>query len=97
MGLRSGIIVSRAGSTLLILVQIKHLQLDLAQHPRRNRLTALQSSLSNLFELLRHLMTLVFSSAATFKWTVAVTMAAHIASLCFYSLYVRLKQRGRSA
>jgi iron-regulated transporter 1 len=75
---------------LIALVQIKHLQIDLASHPRSNRLIALQSSLANLFELLRHVMTLVLSSAETFKWTVAVTMASHVVSLCFYTTYLRL-------
>lgn len=75
---------------MIALVQIKHLQIDLASHPRSNRLIALQSSLANLFELLRHVMTLVLSSAETFKWTVAVTMASHVVSLCFYTTYLRL-------
>jgi iron-regulated transporter 1 len=72
----SGIILTRGGSTAFSLAQIKQLQQSLAAHLECNRLTALQSALGYLFDLLRFVLTLVFSTTELFKWTAAITMTS---------------------
>ena len=85
----SGIIMTRGGSTAFNLAQTKQLQLCLVDHPQRNRFTALQSALMDFFDLLRFMVTLVFSTTDMFKWTTAITMAAHVMSLAVYTVYLR--------
>ena len=85
----TGIIVSRAGSSAFNLAQTKQLQLTLADLPQRNRMTALQSALMDLFDLVRFALTLIFSAPEDFKWTAAVTMAAHVVAILVYTFYMK--------
>ncbi|KAK1924769.1 Ferroporti-1 [Papiliotrema laurentii] len=93
----TGIIVTRAGSTSFQFAEIKQLQLSLADHPQRNRLTALQSALGHLFQLLRFAMTLVWSTVDTFKWTTAVTLGSHATAILLYACYISLGKHASAA
>ncbi|RSH91224.1 hypothetical protein EHS25_009523 [Saitozyma podzolica] len=74
-----GIALSRIGLWSFDLCQLKELQLALDSHPHRNRLTALQLSLSNLFDLAKYALTLAASTPAQFKWTAVVSWLAVLA------------------
>ena len=74
-------------------VQLKELQLALDNHPRRNRLTALQISLQNLFNLLKYVLTLILSNPASFKYTAVVSWMAVFTGASVYAIYLR-KVRG---
>jgi hypothetical protein len=80
---------NRAFVAQLILYQLKELQLALDNHPRRNRLTALQISLQNLFDLLKYAVTLAAASPRQFKWTALVSWLAVMSGACSYAVYLR--------
>lgn len=84
-----GIALSRIGLWSFDLIQLKELQLALDDHPRRNRLTALQISLQNLFDLMKYLVTLLASSPAQFKWTAVVSFVAIVGGGVSYAVYLR--------
>jgi iron-regulated transporter 1 len=84
-----GIALSRIGLWAFDLVQLKELQLALDDHPRRNRLTALQISLQNLFDLIKYAVTLAASSPVNFKWTALVSCIAVVAGGISYAIYLR--------
>lgn len=84
-----GIALSRIGLWSFDLCQLKLLQLALEDHPRRNRLTALQIALQNLFELAKYVVSLAAASPAQFKWTAVVSYAAVVAGGIAYAAYLR--------
>ncbi|ORY33734.1 Ferroporti-1 [Naematelia encephala] len=84
-----GIAASRIGLWAFDLCQLKELQLALDSHPRRNRLTALQISLQNLFDLLKYALTLAASTPRQFKWTAVVSWCAVVAGAISYAVYLR--------
>lgn len=73
----------------LTAVQLKELQIALNDHPRRNRLTGLQLSLSNLFDLLKYALTLAASTPSQFKWTAVVSWLAVLSGGISYAVYLR--------
>ena len=68
--------------------KVKELQLTLDAHPRRNRLTALQFSLQNLFDLFKYALTLAASTPARFKWTALVSWIAVFSGGVSYAVYL---------
>ncbi|OWZ66836.1 hypothetical protein AYX14_00563 [Cryptococcus neoformans] len=84
-----GIALSRIGLWSFDLCQLKELQLALDDHPHRNRLTALQISLQNLFHLLKYAVTLSASTPKEFKWTALVSFGALLVGGCLYTVYLR--------
>jgi len=74
---------------MLTHVQLKELQLALDNHPRQNRLTALQISLQNFFDLTKYFVTLIASSPREFKWTAVVSFIALVAGGISYAVYLR--------
>lgn len=84
-----GIALSRIGLWSFDLCQLKVLQLALDDHPRRNRLTALQIALQNLFDLAKYVVTLLAASPAQFKWTALVSYAAVVSGGIAYAAYLR--------
>jgi iron-regulated transporter 1 len=73
----------------LLIRQLKELQQALADHPDRNRLTARQISLQNIFDLLKYALTLVASTPREFKWTALVSWLAVAAGTGSYAVYLR--------
>ena len=69
--------------------QLKELQIALADHPNRNRLTALQIALQNLFDLLKYALTLSAATPKAFKWTALVSFMAVISGAMSYAVYLR--------
>ena len=55
----------------------------------RNRLTALQSSLQNLFDLMKYVLTLWVASPERFQYTAVVSWGAVLAGGTMYSIYLR--------
>lgn len=88
-----GIALSRIGLWSFDLCQLKELQLALEDHPRRNRLTALQLALQNFFDLLKYALTLGAATPKAFKWTALVSWAAVASGGVSYAVYLR-KVRG---
>ena len=43
----------------------------------------------DLFDLVRFALTLIFSAPEDFKWTAAVTMAAHVVAILVYTFYMK--------
>lgn len=84
-----GIALSRIGLWSFDLCQLQELQTALDDHPRRNRLTALQLSLQNLFDLLKYALTLAAASPRQFKWTALVSWAAVVMGASSYAVYLR--------
>lgn len=84
-----GIALSRIGLWSFDLCQLKVLQLALDDHPRRNRLTALQIALQNLFHLAKYVVTLAAATPAQFKWTALVSYVAIVAGGVAYAAYLR--------
>lgn len=70
-------------------VQLKELQQALDAHPARNRLTALQISLQNTFDLLKYALTLAAATPAQFKWTALVSWLAVLGGAASYAVYLR--------
>lgn len=68
---------------------MKELQLALNDHPNRNRLTALQIALQNLFDLLKYALTLSAATPRAFKWTALVSFLAVISGGVSYAVYLR--------
>ncbi len=75
-----GIALSRIGLWSFDLCQLKAFQLALDNHPRRNRMTALQLALQSAFDLLKYALTLAAASPSRFKWTALASWAAVIAA-----------------
>lgn len=69
--------------------QLKELQIALADHPNRNRLTALQIALQNLFDLLKYALTLSAATPRSFKWTALVSFVAVVCGAMSYAVYLR--------
>lgn len=69
--------------------QLKELQIALSDHPNRNRLTALQIALQNLFDLLKYALTLSAATPKAFKWTALVSFMAVISGAMSYAVYLR--------
>ncbi|WOO81090.1 Solute carrier family 40 member 1 [Vanrija pseudolonga] len=84
-----GIALSRIGLWSFDLCQLKVLQLALDDHPRRNRMTALQIALQNLFNLAKYAVTLAAATPAQFKWTALVSWFAVVAGAGCYAAYLR--------
>ncbi|ORX37528.1 Ferroporti-1 [Kockovaella imperatae] len=84
-----GIALSRIGLFSFDLCQLKELQLALDTHPMRNQLTALQSSLANMFDLLKYALTLLIATPDRFRYTALVSWAAVVTGGILYSLYLR--------
>jgi iron-regulated transporter 1 len=70
-------------------IQLKELQQALDAHPRRNRLTALQIALQNVFDLLKYAMTLAAARPAQFKWTALGSVVAVGGGVVCYAVYLR--------
>lgn len=71
------------------ILQLKELQLALQDHPKRNRLTALQIALQNLFDLLKYALTLSAATPRAFKWTALVSFLAVVSGALSYAVYLR--------
>ncbi|KAL1411254.1 hypothetical protein Q8F55_002205 [Vanrija albida] len=84
-----GIALSRIGLWSFDLCQLKVLQLALDDHPRRNRMTALQIALQNLFNLGKYAVTLAAATPAQFKWTALVSWFAVVGGAVCYAAYLR--------
>lgn len=61
----------------------------LQSHPNRNRLTALQISLQNLFDLLKYALALAAFTPRSFKWTAVVSWLAVVCGGVSYLVYLR--------
>lgn len=57
-------------------------------HPRRNRLTALQLSLQSAFDLAKYGMTLGWSSPKDYKWTAVVSFGALLLAGGVYTAFI---------
>jgi iron-regulated transporter 1 len=68
-----GMALSRIGLWSFDLVQLQILQESLANHARRNALTALQLSLQNMFDLTKYALVLGLNKPSQFKWTALVS------------------------
>lgn len=84
-----GIALSRIGLWSFDLAQLKVLQLELDSHPRRNRLTALQIALQNVFDLAKYVLTLAAATPRQFKWTALVSYIAVISGAIAYMFFLR--------
>lgn len=82
-----GMSLSRVGLWSFDLIQLQILQEDLANHPRRNALTALQISLQNMFDLTKYAIVLGLSKPEQFKWTALVSWISIFAGVGSSSLY----------
>lgn len=82
-----------AGLWSFDLFQLQTLQEALKDHPRRNRLTALQLSLQSAFDLAKYGMVLGWSSPEDYKWTAVVSFGALCVAGGVYTVYVR-RMRG---
>ncbi|KAI0800641.1 Ferroporti-1 [Fomes fomentarius] len=88
-----GMMLSRVGLWAFDLCQLKELQLALAAHPRRNSLTALQYSMQNIADMLRHVLTIVLNRPAQFKYAALASFISVFAGASTYLFYVK-KERG---
>ena len=84
-----GIALSRTCLYAFDLCQVKELQLALADHPRRNRITALQIALQNAFDLLKYAITLGAATPDRFKWTALASWVAVCGGAVCYAVYLR--------
>lgn len=84
-----GIAASRIGLWSFDLCQLKILQLATENHPRRNRMAALQIALQNGFDLAKYAVTLAASSPRSFKWTALVSYVAVLGGGVAYAAYLR--------
>ncbi|KAI5481701.1 hypothetical protein MNV49_002927 [Pseudohyphozyma bogoriensis] len=89
----TGMALSRIGLWSFDLCQLKELQTVLHDHPRRNSITALQSSLQNVLDLLKYILTMVLSRPSQFKWAAVVSFASVVGGAGSYLWYVK-KERG---
>jgi iron-regulated transporter 1 len=84
-----GIALSRVGLWSFDLCQVKILQLATEDHPRRNRIMALQIALQNLFDLAKYAVTLIAATPAQFKWTALVSWIAVVTGGLAYTAFLR--------
>lgn len=84
-----GIALSRIGLWSFDLCQLKVLQLGTEDHPRRNRLAALQIALQNVFMLAKYVVTLAAASPREFKWTALVSWVAVCVGGVAYACFLR--------
>lgn len=84
-----GIALSRIGLWSFDLCQLKVLQVATQDHPRRNRITALQIALQNVFHLAKYVVTLAAASPAQFKWTALVSWVAIVVGGVSYLVFLR--------
>jgi len=84
-----GISASRIGLWSFDLCQLKELQLALNDHPKRNRMTALQLAMQSAFDLLKYVVTLSASTPAMFKWTALVSWIAVFVGAVVYAVHLR--------
>lgn len=71
-----GMALSRIGLWSFDLVQLQILQETLANHSRRNAMTALQLSLQNAFDMTKYVLVLGLNRPEQFKWTALVSWIA---------------------
>ncbi|PVG00035.1 hypothetical protein CPB86DRAFT_730384 [Serendipita vermifera] len=88
-----GMSLSRIGLWSFDLVQLQILQESLANHSRRNALTALQLSLQNMFDLTKYAIVLGLNKPSQFKWTALISWISVFIGGLVYSTYV-YKMRG---
>lgn len=84
-----GVALSRIGLWSFDLCQLKILQVALDSHPRKNRLTALQIALQNVFDLAKYVLTLAAATPRQFKWTALVSYIAVVAGAIAYMFFLR--------
>jgi len=56
-------------------------------------MAALQPSLQAVFNLCKQVTTMTFSTQATYKWTVLITLIANFGALASYLNFLRLKRK----
>lgn len=83
--------------SVVLIDQIKSLQQGLQHHPRRNKLTALQSALQSYFSLHKYIACMIFSTEATYKWTVLITLLANFGAMTSYLNFLRIKRKEKIA
>ncbi|GAA6061409.1 hypothetical protein JCM10212_004467 [Sporobolomyces blumeae] len=89
----TGMALSRIGLWSFDLCQLKELQQALDNHPRKNTIMALQFSLQNMLDLIKYVVTIIFSRPNEFKWAVLFSYVAVVLGALAYLVYVR-NERG---
>lgn len=85
-----GIIIARPGQLMFDLSQLKQLQVTLEHHPRRNRLTAMQSAMQSFAQLLKFVMCLVLSDPRHFKYTAVISWVCIVIALAIYLYFLKI-------
>ncbi|GAA99157.1 hypothetical protein E5Q_05849 [Mixia osmundae IAM 14324] len=89
MLLFGGMAASRIFLWSFDLIQLKQLQTMLADHPRRNAITALQFSTQNMLDLCKYVLTIIVSQPQDFKWAALVSYLAVCAGAFCYLVFLR--------
>ena len=74
--------------TVLMVPQIKQLQQVLEPHPHRNRLTALQSSMLNVYAFSKYGLIFILSAPEQFKWTALVSLVSIATGGLCYMIFI---------
>jgi len=77
----------------LTILQIKQLQQTLEPHPHRNRLTALQSSMINVYALLKYGLIFILSAPQQFKWTALISGGTIAVAGASYMMFLGKSKR----
>ncbi|KDQ53177.1 hypothetical protein JAAARDRAFT_197661 [Jaapia argillacea MUCL 33604] len=89
----AGMALSRIGLWAFDLCQLKELQTALADHPRRNAITALQFAMQNIADLMKYVLTMILSRPSQFRWAALVSFISVCAGALSYLLFLK-RMRG---
>ncbi|KAH7920921.1 hypothetical protein BV22DRAFT_1198573 [Leucogyrophana mollusca] len=81
----AGMALSRIGLWMFDLAQLQILQESLESNPRRNRLTSLQYTLQNMFDMAKYALTMGLASPSEFRWAGLVSTIAVFAGGILYT------------
>ncbi|KAH7915225.1 iron transporter [Hygrophoropsis aurantiaca] len=86
-----GMALSRIGLWMFDLAQLQILQESLESNPRRNRLTSLQYTLQNVFDMAKYALTMGLASPSNFRWAGLVSVIAVFVGGVLYTFgYARI-------
>ncbi|KAF5334223.1 hypothetical protein D9611_014333 [Ephemerocybe angulata] len=92
-----GMALSRIGLWMFDLAQLQILQESLEAHPRRNRLTSIQFTLQNIFDMAKYALTMGLAKPSQFRWAGLVSVIAVLVGGLLYVFGYARRVRGHIA
>ncbi|RXW12356.1 hypothetical protein EST38_g13497 [Candolleomyces aberdarensis] len=92
-----GMALSRIGLWMFDLSQLQILQESLESHPRRNRLTSIQFTLQNVFDMAKFALTIGLAKPSQFRWAGLVSVGAVFVGGLLYIFGYARRVRGHIA